>query len=61
MFALDTQREIADCGDDRLQEPDGDEQQPTAHIALARRVFADFLIAVDFKLVYRDEHEPADP
>ena len=35
---MDAQREIADRGDDRLQESDRDEQQPTAHIALAWRV-----------------------
>ena len=61
MLALDAQREIADRGDDRLQESDRDEQQPTAHIALAWRVHADLLIAVHFKLVDRDEHESADP
>ena len=60
MLALDAQREIADRGDDRLQESDRDEQQPTAHIALAWRVHADLLIAVHFKLVDRDEHESAD-
>ena len=61
MLALDAQREIADRGDDRLQKSDRDEQQPTAHIALAWRVHADLLIAVHFKLVDRDEHESADP
>ena len=61
MLALDAQREIADRGDDRLQESDRDEQQPTAHIALAWRVHADLLIAVHFKLVDRDEHESTDP
>ena len=44
--------EIADRGDDRLQESDRDEQQPTAHIALAWRVHADLLIAVHFNGIW---------
>ena len=53
MLALDAKHQIADGGDDGLQESDGDQQQPAAKICLRSGDTANAL-AVDLKLVDGD-------
>ena len=53
MLALDAEHQIANGGDDGLQESDGDQQQPAAKICLRSGDTANAL-AVDLKLVDGD-------
>ena len=60
MLALDAEHQIADGGDDGLQESDGDQQQPAAKICLRSGDTANAL-AVDLKLVDGNQHETTYP